>query len=213
MWSQVLSGPASKKTTPPQRSVRAMAAKAVLLQLLQSVFQVVEICRARILRFLSKSFHIFWSHSPWSNSYNSPNESKQCAGAGGIGRIHWIHWGSTFRLKDRENEWKKERKKERKEERKKERERTKWTKWTNQYNPVLQCVACIECHVFVVYKSDQSTWCVVRYLWWKHDEARLLGLVGNALLTKADEGFPGIVWKSKRWQAVASIVPFDFYEL
>lgn len=108
--------------------------------------------------------------------------------------------------------------KEWKTERKRERERTKWTKWTNQYNAVLQCVACIECQVFVVYKSvvcaaTLASWCVVWYLWWKHDEARLLGLVGNALLTKADEGFPGIVWKSKRWQAVASIVPFDFYEL
>ena len=141
MWSQVLSGPASKKTTPPQRSVRAMAAKAVLLQLLQSVFQVVEICRARILRFLSKSFHIFWSHSPWSNSYNSPNESKQCAGAGGIGRIHWIHWGSTFRLKDRENERKKERKKGRKKERKRER-------WQNGQTNIIQC--CNVLHVLNV---------------------------------------------------------------
>ena len=210
MWSQSPSGPASKKTTPPQRSVRAMAAKAVLLQ---SAFSKLSSQNSQIC------FNIFHSSdsSPWSNSYKwSPHDNPNNVHELGAYKDAFIgfieaalsDWRIRSSLESRGAQATGEREREREREREKEREREGKRERQRQDEPIEYWIYWIlRVSIFVVKKvlcvcarkPTLASWCVVRYLRWKHHEARLLGLVGNALLTKADEGFPGTVWKSKRW--------------
>ena len=151
----MLSGPASKKTTPPQRSVRAMAGKAVLLQLLQLLQSVFPSCRAGV----EPEFSDFFAHFPPILLLGASHTTEAQTNAKSLGYTRTHSFDSLRQHFQIEGSSEREREREREIEREIERERTK------QYS--IECVESLSSNYLYVLVVKESVVCVCCLLLWR----------------------------------------------